>query len=51
VLLEFFKAGDLAEDELVEQYQKTLQHLEDFELQSTLNEPEDDLPAILKKIK
>jgi len=47
VLLEFFKSGDLEEIELEEQYQKTLNHLEDFELMATLNQPQDNLTAVL----
>lgn len=46
-MLEFFKSGDLGEIELEEQYQKTLNHLEDFELMATLNKPQDNLTAVL----
>lgn len=47
VLLEFFKTGDLEETELEGQYQKTVNHLEDFELLATLNQPQDNLTALL----
>lgn len=47
VLLEFFKSGEVDEDEIVTQYESTLKKLEDFELQSTLNQPQDNLTAIL----
>jgi len=47
VLLEFFKSGEVEESELDTQYQNTLKQLEDFELQSTLNQPQDNLTAIL----
>lgn len=47
VLLEFFKSDEVEEIELVTQYESTLKKLEDFELQSTLNQPQDNLTAIL----
>jgi len=47
VLLEFFKSGEVEESELVTQYESTLTALADFELQATLNQPQDNLTAIL----
>ncbi|PSJ77632.1 peptide chain release factor 2 [Sphingobacteriales bacterium UPWRP_1] len=47
VLYEFAQAGEATEDETDAQYQKTLQLTDDLELQATLNEPEDQLGAIL----
>lgn len=47
VLHEFFKAGEVEETELVLQYTTAQKNLEDFELLSTLNEPEDTLPAVM----
>ncbi len=47
VLQEFAMMGETDEQETNVQYQKVLQLLEDIELQATLNEPEDQLGAIL----
>lgn len=48
VLFEFWKAGDATEDETKEAYQKALDLLDDAEFKATLNEPEDELPAVLQ---
>lgn len=48
VLFEFFKAGDASEEETKEAYDKALVQVEDAEFKSTLNEPEDELPAVLQ---
>ena len=48
VLFDFWKAGDATEEETKENYQKALQQIEDAELKSTLNQPEDELPAVLQ---
>ena len=48
VLFEFWKAGDATEEETKEAYQKAEQHIEDTEFKSTLNQPEDELPAVLQ---
>ncbi|MEZ4932417.1 MAG: peptide chain release factor 2 [Saprospiraceae bacterium] len=48
VLLEFQKAGEATEEEVEAQYQKALDALEDIEFRSTLNEPEDEMNAILE---
>lgn len=48
VLFEFWKAGDATEEETKEAYQKALDLLDDAEFKATLNEPEDELPAVLQ---
>jgi peptide chain release factor 2 len=48
VLFDFWKSGDATEEETKENYQKALQQVEDAEFKSTLNQPEDELPAVLQ---
>ncbi len=48
VLFDFWKAGDATEEETKEAYDKALQQIEDAEFKSTLNQPEDELPAVLQ---
>lgn len=48
VLFEFWKGGDATEEETKEAYDKALQMVEDAEFKSTLNQPEDELPAVLQ---
>ncbi len=48
VLFDFWKAGDATEEETKENYEKVLQQIEDAEFKSTLNQPEDELPAVLQ---
>ena len=48
VLFEFWKAGDASEAETKEAYEKAMQMVEDTEFKSTLNQPEDELPAVLQ---
>jgi len=48
VLFEFWKAGDATEEETREAYGKCLQLIEDAEFKSTLNQPEDELPAVVQ---
>jgi peptide chain release factor 2 len=48
VLFEFWKGGDATEEETKEAYEKSLQMVEDAEFKSTLNQPEDELPAVLQ---
>ena len=48
VLFDFWKAGDATEEETKEAYQKALGMLDDAEFKATLNEPEDELPAVLQ---
>ena len=48
VLFDFWKSGDATEDETKESYQKALQLIDEAEFKSTLNQPEDELPAVLQ---
>ncbi|HMU47429.1 MAG TPA: peptide chain release factor 2 [Chitinophagaceae bacterium] len=48
VLFDFWKAGDASEEETKLAYDKALEALEDAEFKATLNEPEDELPAVLQ---
>lgn len=48
VLFEFWKAGDATETETQEAYDHALTMLDDAEFKATLNEPEDELPAVLQ---
>ncbi|HTH30665.1 MAG TPA: PCRF domain-containing protein, partial [Lacibacter sp.] len=48
VLFEFWKAGDATEEETKEAYEKAVNAIEDAEFKSTLNQPEDELPAVLQ---
>jgi peptide chain release factor 2 len=45
VLLEFYKSGDATEEEAKAAYENGLKEIEDAEFKSTLNQPEDELPA------
>lgn len=48
VLFEFWKGGDATEEETKEAYQKAIDRIEEAEFKSTLNQPEDELPAVLQ---
>jgi peptide chain release factor 2 len=48
VLFDFWKAGDASEEETKEAYEKALQQIEEAEFKSTLNQPEDELTAVLQ---
>jgi peptide chain release factor 2 len=48
VLFEFWKGGDAPEEEVREAYAKAIACIEDAEFKSTLNKPEDELPAVLQ---
>jgi peptide chain release factor 2 len=48
VLFDFFKSGDASEEEAKAAYENGLKEIEDAEFKSTLNQPEDELPAILQ---
>jgi len=48
VLFDFWKAGDATEAETQEAYDHALGVLEDAEFKSTLNEAEDELPAVIQ---
>ncbi len=48
VLFEFWKAGDATEEETKIAFDQAMAAIEDAEFKSTLNQPEDELPAILQ---
>jgi peptide chain release factor 2 len=48
VLFDFWKGGDATEEETKEAYEKALQLIDEAEFKATLNEPEDELPAVLQ---
>jgi peptide chain release factor 2 len=48
VLYDFWKAGDATEEETKLAYDKATALIEEAEFKSTLNEPEDELPAVLQ---
>jgi peptide chain release factor 2 len=48
VLFEFWKEGEGSEEEVKAAYDKALQFIEEAEFKSTLNQPEDELPAVLQ---
>lgn len=48
VLFDFWKSGDATEEETKAAYDNALQQIEDAEFKSTLNQPEDELPAVLQ---
>jgi len=48
VLFDFWKSGDATEEETKTAYDAALQAVEDSEFKSTLNKPEDELPAIVQ---
>jgi len=48
VLFDFWKEGEANEEEVKEAYEKAQLLIEEAEFKSTLNQPEDELPAILQ---
>ena len=48
VMFEFWKAGDATEEETKAAFEKANQMIEEAEFKATLNEPEDELPAVLQ---
>ena len=48
VLFDFWKAGEATEEETREAYDKALRQIEEAEFKSTLNQPEDELPAVMQ---
>ena len=48
VLYEFYGEGEVTEEEISERYQQTLEVFEDVEFRTTLNQPEDEMSAILE---
>ena len=48
MLFEFWKSGDATEEETQIAYKNSIQQIEDAEFKSTLNQPEDELPAVMQ---
>ena len=48
MLFDFWKAGDATEAETKEAYDKSIALLDEAEFKATLNEPEDELPAVVQ---
>src|SRR5690554_504325 len=48
VLYEFYEEDEVSEEELQERYEQTIEVFEDIEFRTTLNEPEDEMSAILE---
>ncbi len=48
VLFEFWKGGDATETETQDAFDKAVLNIEEAEFKSTLNKPEDELPAVLQ---
>lgn len=48
VLFDFWKSGDATEEETKLAYDNAVAAIEDAEFKSTLNQPEDELPAVLQ---
>ncbi|MBK7873803.1 MAG: peptide chain release factor 2 [Saprospiraceae bacterium] len=48
VLLEFFKEGEVSEEEVDAKYAEAIAAVDDLEFHSTLNQPEDELGCILE---
>jgi peptide chain release factor 2 len=48
VLFDFWKSGDATEQETQEAFNKAVASIEEAEFKSTLNKPEDELPAVMQ---
>jgi len=48
VLFEFFKEGDVSEEEITAKHEKVVAKVDDVEFRSTLNRPEDELSCIIE---
>lgn len=48
VLFDFWKSGDATEEETKAAYDKAIELIDEAEFKATLNEPEDELPAVLQ---
>lgn len=48
VLYDFWKGGEATEEETRQAYDSALNQIEEAEFKSTLNQPEDELPAVLQ---
>src|SRR6185437_11219659 len=47
VLYEFWKEGETSEDEVKQTYDNALKEIDELEFKSTLNEPEDEMQAVM----
>jgi peptide chain release factor 2 len=47
ILFDFWKEGEAGEEEVQKAYDDALKELEELEFKSTLNEPEDEMPAVM----
>jgi peptide chain release factor 2 len=47
ILFDFWKEGEAGEEEVKEAYDKATKELDELEFKSTLNEPEDEMPAMM----
>jgi peptide chain release factor 2 len=47
VLFDYWKANEVSETEVKEIFQDSLQAIDDLEFKSTLNNPEDEMPAVM----
>ncbi len=47
VLFDFWKQGEATEEEARQAYQNALDKIDELEFKSTLNQPEDELPAVM----
>lgn len=47
VLYDFWKEGEATEEEVKEAYEAAVNEVEDLEFRSTLNQPEDEMPAVM----
>lgn len=48
VLNEFYEEDEVSEEEIDEKYQQTIEIFEDIEFRTTLNQPEDEMSAIME---
>jgi peptide chain release factor 2 len=48
VLFDFWKAGEASEEETREAHARAIAQIEEAEFKSTLNQPEDELPAVMQ---
>ena len=48
ILFDFWKEGETSEEEVKEAFDKATAAIDEAEFKSTLNEPTDDLPAVLQ---
>lgn len=48
IIFEFWKEGESTEEEMLATYQTALKTMDEAEFKSTLNQPEDEMPAIIQ---